>query len=233
MLSERRARVVAASCDARRRRDGRDDHRGGARGVRLAVRARGTRCRRRDVRRRGRSKTIRRRMDAASGRAIGVASIGPQGDEGRRRGCRRCSSRRTRGDAAPAARCMKALHEAARARGYREIGPAHARGVPRGDRAVRGARVREARRSRRRCSRRVTSCTTGWCHRRGERASRRASGRRSAGEAAVGMSLRRVGHVLNRLTIDKCSRFVRSRPIQPVHHFDAAAKAAPAHARKC
>lgn len=59
--------------------------------------------------------------DAASGRAIGVASIGPQGEEGvawvskvfvakdaRRRGAGRA--------------LMNALHEAARARGYREIG---------------------------------------------------------------------------------------------------------------
>ncbi len=60
-------------------------------------------------------------VDAASGRAIGVASIGPQGAEGvawvskvfvakaaRRRGVGRA--------------LMAALHEAARARGYREIG---------------------------------------------------------------------------------------------------------------
>ena len=60
-------------------------------------------------------------VDAASGRAVGVASIGPQGDEGvawvskvfvakaaRRRGAGRA--------------LMKALHDAARARGYREIG---------------------------------------------------------------------------------------------------------------
>ncbi len=60
-------------------------------------------------------------VDAESGRAIGVASIGPQGAEGvawiskvfvakeaRRRGAGRA--------------LMNALHEAARARGYREIG---------------------------------------------------------------------------------------------------------------
>lgn len=60
-------------------------------------------------------------VDAASGRAIGVASVGPQGEEGvawvskvfvasgaRRRGAGRA--------------LMNALHEAARARGYREIG---------------------------------------------------------------------------------------------------------------
>jgi putative acetyltransferase len=60
-------------------------------------------------------------VDAASGRAIGVASVGPQGAPGvgwvskvfvakdaRRRGAGRT--------------LMTALHEAARARGYREIG---------------------------------------------------------------------------------------------------------------
>jgi putative acetyltransferase len=60
-------------------------------------------------------------MDAGSGRAIGIASIGPQGEEGvawvskvfvakdaRRRGAGRA--------------LMHALHDAARARGYREIG---------------------------------------------------------------------------------------------------------------
>jgi putative acetyltransferase len=60
-------------------------------------------------------------VDAASGRAIGIASIGPQGEEGvawvskvfvakdaRRRGAGRA--------------LLNALHEAARARGYREIG---------------------------------------------------------------------------------------------------------------
>jgi len=60
-------------------------------------------------------------MDVASGRAIGVASIGPQGEEGvawvSKVFVARSARRRGAGRA-----LMNALHDAARARGYREIG---------------------------------------------------------------------------------------------------------------
>ena len=60
-------------------------------------------------------------VDASSGRAIGVASVGPQGDEGvawvSKVFVARAARRRGVGRA-----LMNALHDAARARGYREIG---------------------------------------------------------------------------------------------------------------